>query len=104
MIDDTLPEEQRDDDPECPPREHMVKPGQPDNPKPQKAAPMPPKWQQVIDLMVIGGLCFQDAMKSVGADATLHVLSRPGHGWSGTATAENIDLVCAFFDRYLKAD
>ncbi|MFC1762928.1 hypothetical protein ACFL6U_12725 [Planctomycetota bacterium] len=34
--------------------------------KAQKDAPMPPKWQQVIDLMIIGGLCFQDDMKSVG--------------------------------------
>ncbi|MFC1652251.1 hypothetical protein ACFL3F_00890 [Planctomycetota bacterium] len=70
------PAQHRDDDdcvvgPGCPPKTHQLKPGQSGNPKPKsKCKPqkdaIPPKWQQVIDLMIIGGLCFQDAMKSVG--------------------------------------
>ncbi|MCP4449916.1 MAG: hypothetical protein GY809_00525 [Planctomycetes bacterium] len=32
--------------------------------KPKKDASMPVKWHEVIDYMVIGGMAFQDAMRS----------------------------------------
>ena len=77
MHDETknLPAQERDDEyvvgPGCPPREHQFKPGQPDpKPKPKrkasKAAPMPPRWLNVIGSMIHGGMDFQAAMAESG--------------------------------------
>ena len=51
-----------------------------DKPKSRKAkktGPMPVKWLEVIDYMVIGGMVFQDAMRSAGYSESY--LTSKGH-------------------------